>query len=200
MMAMQRKLGQRLSAHAVPRRGHVATSRTAEIYCVICDKHDHVNYKCPLLKMSRPVAHVVGYAVHGLDYHISRPPLPRAKKDSRTTLISVEEGHVSMEDVKRPLVRLFLGKWTWELKAHVYNSFLAKFPSKVELQRAIAFGGADIKGEGVPTRARLKFELWQEKEVGFLLPKVWVRVFGLRKELCEFLELWVVWSMCRCGK
>jgi hypothetical protein len=65
----------------------------------------------------------------------------------------------------------------------------------VELQRAIAFGSADIKGEGVPAGARMKFELWQEKEVGFLLPKVWVKVFGLRKELYEFLELWVVGSM-----
>jgi hypothetical protein len=27
------------------------------------------------------------------------------------------------------------------------------------------------------------------------LPKAWVRVFGLRKELCEFMELWVVGSM-----
>jgi hypothetical protein len=59
---------------------------------VICDKHnDHVNYKCPILKMPRPVAPAVGYAVHGLGfYYIPRPPLPRARKDSRTALISVE--------------------------------------------------------------------------------------------------------------
>jgi hypothetical protein len=31
--------------------------------------------------------------------------------------------------------------------------------------------------------------------VGFLLPKVWVRVFGPRRELYEFLELWEVGSM-----
>jgi hypothetical protein len=24
---------------------------TKEIYCVICDSHDHVNHKCPVLKM-----------------------------------------------------------------------------------------------------------------------------------------------------
>jgi hypothetical protein len=56
-------------------------------------------------------------------------------------------------------------------------------------------GGTDIKGEGVPVGARMKFELWQEKEVGFLLPKVWVRVFALRKELYEFLELCAIGSM-----
>jgi hypothetical protein len=59
------------------KRGHAAASCTAEIYCVICDKNDHVNYKCPILKLPRPVAHAVGYAVHGLGfYHIPRPPLP----------------------------------------------------------------------------------------------------------------------------
>jgi hypothetical protein len=179
------------------KRGHFAAGCKAEIDCVICDKNnDHVNHKCPFLKMPRPMAHAAGYAVHGLGfYHIPRPPLPQAKKDSRTTLKSVEGGQVPMEKVKRQLERLFSGKWTWEIKAHEDSSFLAKFPSKVELQRAITFGGADIKGEGVPVGARLKFELWQEKEVGFLLPKVWVRVFGLRKELYEFLELWAVGSM-----
>jgi hypothetical protein len=128
------------------KRGHFATACKAEIYCVICDKHnDHVNYKCPILKMPRPVAHAVGYAVHGLGfYHIPRPPLHRAKKDSRTALISVEGGPVPMEEVKRQLDMLFLGKWEWELKAHEESSFVARFPSKLELQRAIAFGSADI--------------------------------------------------------
>jgi hypothetical protein len=79
--------------------------------------------------MSWPVAHVVGYVVHGLGfYHILRPPLPQGKKVSRTSLISVEGGQVPMEEVKRQLVRLFPGKWTWELKALEDNSYLAKFP------------------------------------------------------------------------
>jgi hypothetical protein len=51
-----------------------------------------------------------------------------------------------MEEVKRQLERLFPGKWTWELKAHEENSFLAKFPSKLELERAVAFGGAYLRG------------------------------------------------------
>jgi hypothetical protein len=68
------------------KRGHFVVACKSEIYCVICDKHnDHVNYKCPILKMPRLVAHVVGYVVDGLGfYHISRPPLPKAKKESRT--------------------------------------------------------------------------------------------------------------------
>jgi hypothetical protein len=179
------------------KKGHFAAACKAEIYCVICDKrNEHVNHKCPVLKMPRPVAHAVGYAVHGLEfYHIPRPPLSRAKKESRMACITVEGGRVLMEEVKRQLERLFPGKWAWELKAHRENSFLAKFPSKLELQRAVAFGGADLRGDGVPSGARLKFEEWREKEVGFLLSKVWIRVFGLRRELCEFLDLWAVGSM-----
>jgi hypothetical protein len=162
------------------KKGHVAANCTTEIYCVICDKHgDHVNYRCPILKMTRPVAHAVGYAVHGLGfYHIPRPPLHRSKRDSRTALISVEGGQISKKEVQKQLERLFPGKWVWELKDHDDNTFLAKFPSKVELQRPVAFGGADIKGANAPTGARIKFEVWHEKEAGFLLPKVWIRVLG----------------------
>jgi hypothetical protein len=54
------------------RKGHVAAACSFEVYCVICDSHDHVNHKCPVLKMPRPVAHAVGYAVHGLGFITSR--------------------------------------------------------------------------------------------------------------------------------
>lgn len=41
----------------------------------------------------------------------------------------------------------------------------------------------------------MQFEEWFEKEEGCLLPKVWIRVFGLRKRLREYLTLWVVGSL-----
>jgi hypothetical protein len=74
------------------KKGHFVVACKAEIYCVLCDKlNDHVNHKCPVLKMLRPVAHAVGYAVHGLGfYHIPRSPLPRAKKELRMAHITVE--------------------------------------------------------------------------------------------------------------
>jgi hypothetical protein len=178
------------------KKGHIAAKCTKEIYCVICDSHDHVNHKCPVLKMPRPVAHAVGYTVHGLGFHhIPRPPLAKAKRESRMALISVEGGQLFKEGVILQLERLFPGKWVWDLKDHEENSFLTKFPSKVELQQAIAFGGADIKGVGAPEGAHIKFEMWKEKEARFLLPKVWVRIGGLRKELREFLELWAIGSL-----
>lgn len=45
------------------------------------------------------------------------------------------------------------------------------------------------------TGVRVEFEEWFEKEEGFLLPKVWVKVFGLRKKLREYLTLWAMGSL-----
>jgi len=42
------------------KNGHVAAKCSVELYCMICDRQDHVNHKCPILKQARPVAHVVG--------------------------------------------------------------------------------------------------------------------------------------------
>jgi hypothetical protein len=65
--------------------------------------------------------------------------------------VVVEGGQLSKEEVKSQLERLFPGKWVWELKEQEDNSFVTKFPSKVELQRAMAFGGAMARGEKDPT-------------------------------------------------
>jgi hypothetical protein len=72
-----------------------------------------------------------------------------------------------MEEVRRHLERLILGRWTWELKVHEENSFLVKFPSKVELQRAVAFGGADIKGDKVPMGARMSLSCGRRRRRAF---------------------------------
>ena len=59
----------------------------------------------------------------------------------------------------------------------------------------VTFGGADVKGVEGKEGLRLQFEEWQEKEEGFLLPKVWIRVLGIRKSLREYQILWAVGSM-----
>jgi hypothetical protein len=53
------------------KKGHQGVACKSEVYCVICDSHDHMNHKCHLLKAPRPVAHAAGYAAMGLGfYHI----------------------------------------------------------------------------------------------------------------------------------
>ncbi|KAJ1297426.1 hypothetical protein BS78_01G375300, partial [Paspalum vaginatum] len=153
----------------------MAYGQGKQVCCTYCFSVS--THKCPLLKQPRPVAHAVGYAVHGLGFHhIPHPPLPKAKNDNSQ------------------LQKLIPSRWSWELKEHE-EGFVTQFPSKAELQRSIAFGGADVKLEGVSVGIRLQFSEWTEKEEGYLLPKVWVRVFGIRQKLRELLNMWAVGSM-----
>jgi hypothetical protein len=103
--------------------------------------------------------------------------------------------YLSLDQVVSQLQRVVPGKWKWKPTVHDEKSFTVAFPSKTELQRAIAYGGMDVRENGVSTGIRLEFEEWQAKEEGFLLPKIWVRVTGLRKKLREFLNLWAIGSI-----
>lgn len=94
------------------KKGHLAAACKVEVYCVICDSHDHMNHKCPLLKAPRPVAHAAGYAVMGLGfYHIPHPPLPRTKKDSKMAEVTVVGGVLTEEQLLMQLRRVVLVKW-----------------------------------------------------------------------------------------
>nr|TKW36457.1 hypothetical protein SEVIR_2G441200v2 [Setaria viridis] len=140
------------------KKGHLAAKCSVELYYVICNSTKHVNHRCPVLKQPRPIAHVVGYAVHGLGlYHIPHPPLPRVRKVSKMTLITTVGGQLTKDQVQTQLQRIFPSKWEWELTDHE--------------DKAMAFGGADVKEQGIPPDVRLQFDVWHEKEEGFLLPK-----------------------------
>lgn len=52
-----------------------------------------------------------------------------------------------------------------------------------------------MKENRVAIRIRLEFEEWHDKEEGFLLPKVWVRVKGISKKLRDYLTLWAIGSI-----
>lgn len=79
-------------------KGHVAADCSSELYCDICDSVEHVNHRCPVLKQSRPTAHVMGYSVDGLGfYHIPHPPLQKSKKGSKTALVRIEGGCLTKE-------------------------------------------------------------------------------------------------------
>ncbi|CAO2178969.1 unnamed protein product [Urochloa humidicola] len=176
-------------------KGHLAADCTNKVYCVICDGHDHVNHRCHLLKQPRPVAHAVGYAVTGLGfYHIPHAPLSR-KKDSKTAIVKVVGGTLSSDQMVTQLQRVVPGRWNWEPVAHEKDSFIVPFPFKNELQRAIAFGGADVRENGVSKGMRIQFEEWHEEEKGYLLPKVWIRVTGIRRKLREFPNLWAIGTL-----
>lgn len=176
-------------------KGHVADDCVVEVYCDICDSFDHVNHKCPVLKLPKPVVQAVGM-VEGLGFcHIPHQPLQRSKKATKLALVHVVGRSLSKERLVAQLQRLCPAKWKWEPVEQGKDSFVVLFPSKGELQRAINFGGAEVKEGGVATGIRMEFREWYEKEEGYLLPKVWVKVFGLRKKLREYLTLWAVGSL-----
>jgi hypothetical protein len=80
-----------------------------EVYCYICDGHDHVNHSCPVLKLPKPVAHAVGYSVAGLGvFHIPHVPLPK-KKESKNALVTVVGGSISREQLVQQLQRIVPG-------------------------------------------------------------------------------------------
>lgn len=63
-----------------------------EVSYVICDSHDHVNHRSLVLKLPMPVAHAVGYVVHGLGFcHIPHLLLSHAKKDLKDQVISQQK-------------------------------------------------------------------------------------------------------------
>jgi hypothetical protein len=121
-------------------------------------------------------------------YHIPHPPLSR-KKDSKIALVTVVGSTLSGDQLVAQLQHVVSSKWNWEPIVHEQNSFIVTFPSKNELHRAIAFGDADVRDKNVPMGTRMQFEEWHEEEEGFLLPKVWIWVTGIRKKLKEFLNL-----------
>lgn len=176
-------------------KGHLTADCMTKVYCVLCDGHDHVNHKCYLLRQPKSVAHAVGFSMTGMGfYHIPHPPLFR-KKDSKTVLVSMVGGKLSVQEVATQLQRIVPDRWKWEPKAHENDSFVVLFPSEMELQWAIAFGSADVRVYGVATGARLNFDESHSEEGGYLLPKVWIRVTGLRKKLREYLNLWAIGTL-----
>ncbi|EEE52026.1 hypothetical protein OsJ_33745 [Oryza sativa Japonica Group] len=155
-------------------KGHVADDCVVEVYCDICDSFDHVSHKCPVLKLPKPVVQAVGM-VEGLGFcNIPHQPLQRSKKGTKLALVHVVAGSLSKERLVAQLQRLCPAKWKWEPVEQGKDSFVVLFPSKGELQRAINFGGAEVKEGGVVTGIRMEFREWYEKEEGYLLPKVWI--------------------------
>lgn len=70
--------------------------------------------------------------------------------------MTVVGGAISKEELVLQLQRIVPIKWRWDPVAHDDKSFVVQFPSKAELQRAIAYGGADVMENGVATGGSVK--------------------------------------------
>jgi hypothetical protein len=124
-------------------------------------------------------------------YHIPHAPLTATKSENRTILVTVQGGCLTILQLVAELSRLIPEKWIWNVTQQDTNSFVVPFPSGGSLQRSVALGSASIKEHVV----NLIFEEWQPDEEGQQLPRVWIRIYRLPKQLREFSVLWALWSM-----
>lgn len=61
--------------------------------------------------------------------------------------------------------------WNWELQEFGEGKFVIQFPSKVELERSIAYGVADAKGYGVPLEPHCSFRSGKRRRKVFFATK-----------------------------
>lgn len=173
-------------------KGHTMDGCKIELYCDICDGHAHNTDRCPRYRAAKLFATPCGYAVDGLGfYYIPHTVTQKQKNESRTALVRVMEGTLTVDQMIAELTRLVSSKWQWKVQDNGNNTFRVMFPSMEELQHMIEWGIVHTK-----YNATMKIE---ERVVGhevkYVMPKVWVQFTGLPIELREFEVIWAVGSI-----
>jgi hypothetical protein len=70
--------------------GHRKLECTAKLHYDICDSHEHLTSKCPILKQPHLLAHPCGYSISGLGfYHIPHAPYTLVKTSNTRALVTV---------------------------------------------------------------------------------------------------------------
>ncbi|KQK17234.1 hypothetical protein BRADI_1g33171v3, partial [Brachypodium distachyon] len=177
---------------------HVTKDRPNDVYCPVCDKHDHYEVRCPILKMPRPTPRLCGYGGDKMGFF----RIPEEAMASNgvatgippTVLVSVSGGTISAEVLQAELHRMIPARssWTSEASPHGNNAFVVAFPSQEEVQR-VANLQIRLKGQMVS----LEFSEWNPDEVppAFHLHTIWVNVKGVPPSLKHFLGMWAVGSV-----
>ncbi|TVU40757.1 hypothetical protein EJB05_14233, partial [Eragrostis curvula] len=172
------------------RKGHVKENCNEEMYCAICDRVDHFTHRCPKYRGDKPSAVPCGYAVEGLGfYQIPDSIIPVQHNDSRIASIRVTDGVLTIPNVISELERLIAGKWKWNVEDVGNNTFRTLFPSRAELMRMVEWGVVQTKFQ----KAKLRIEQRMiGDKVKNVMPKIWVQITGLPKELMDFLIIWAI--------
>jgi hypothetical protein len=119
-------------------KGHAIEVCHATMYCNICASHDLVRPRCPKFRAVKPSAMLCGYAVERLGFfHIPHELSQKQCSETRTALIRVLDGNLSIHNVISELERLIPGSWIWNVEDTRNNTFKTVFPSKSELMRMV---------------------------------------------------------------
>jgi hypothetical protein len=89
-------------------RGHPKVECTTQLVCEICDSTSHVKARCTQHKEAvKSFAMTCGYAVDGLGfYYIPHSAVPRNKEASKTVVIKVIQGNLTVAQVQAEMERL----------------------------------------------------------------------------------------------
>lgn len=175
--------------------GHLQENCSAILDCCICNKkNNHVPAKCPILKMPRPTASMLGCAKNELTFF--RIPefdlMVEAPAPAPTALISVSGGKLDALAIQLELAKLSRVEWNWEALPHGDDSFLVVFPSEDELLRM-----ADIEYK-LKSGISISISQWErtgDASPAYYLDEIWVHVTGVPHDWRHFLAFWAVGSM-----
>jgi hypothetical protein len=127
-------------------KGHSITECTTDMYCPICDCKEHMKTRCPKWRGDKPAALTCDYAVHGLGFfHIPHVTTQQQRDESRSALIQVTDGALSIPNIISELQHLIPTTWNWKVEDIVNNMFRTMFPNKAELQRMVEWGVVQSK-------------------------------------------------------
>lgn len=91
-------------------KGHIMTECTVEEFCEVCASKDHVKARCQIYRADRIQAAPCGYAVQGLGFfHIPHTPGQKQRNDSRSAVVRVTNGVLTVANVVAELERLIPG-------------------------------------------------------------------------------------------
>jgi hypothetical protein len=155
-------------------KSHFMSECTTTVFCEICKSTDHALSRCPIPKLPKPVAQLIGQASDALaGFHIPHAPIKPTKRYSRLELVLTSGKNLTEEEVVAFLRVLAVSDtFNWEVKRHSDFEFKVLFPTKGDLTKMTKFN-AEMK-EGVT----LKFQQFNEDEeyFGHALPVLWMRV------------------------
>ena len=166
----------------------------AVLYYVICDKHDdYLSAKCPILKLSKPNAMMLGFDVDKLGFfqvlqddlngvYIESPLTPLVKVPP-TTLVKVKGNHLTAEIIQNELWRRIHSKWNWEAVSQGVDSYLVAFLNLNELSKMVDTE-FHLKAQGLPSllengshpMSRVPCSIWNRSRYIY---RVFLQLFGI---------------------
>jgi hypothetical protein len=157
------------------------------MFCDICESSDHVWLRCLKARAVKSAAVPRGFTVEGLGFfHIPHESSVKQRTKARSTVISVTDGVLSIQNVM-----VEVDSWRLGLECRRGGEQLLSHGVSFSLG-APAYGRVGVVHSKFQN-AKLRIEeRMVDKEV---MPRVWVQFTGLPPHLRDYLIIWAVGSI-----